>query len=418
MTNDQKDRQTSTDIDLLTRAFDSFNVASDALKRSYESLQQEIKQLDLELKRKNSELEQNVRTLESVRNYLTNVLQSIQNGVISVDSTGQVRTINRAARAMFGLQGDSPPNVKYWEILGDDFNLGEADGKVYEIEAQPGCELVLSFSISPLQNVDGEEEGYVISFSDMTRLRELEEQAKRNMRLAAMGEMSANLAHEIRNPLGSIKLFASILERNLESDYKNRQLATHIMESVDSLDSSVTNMLIYARSPDADFAEVSVQELLKGAVETASYAISQTSVTLNHHYDDCDAVVSGDQRFLKQALSNIVLNGVQAMPEGGDLIISTSITTAEELELKGTTIVSPNRIRTKYVAISIRDTGVGIPQSGIQKVFEPFFSTKTMGTGLGLAIVKRVVHKHDAFLLMSTSEGKGSEFTMALPLAR
>ena len=245
-------KKTSTSnegIDLLARAFDSFSDASDSMKRAYESLQRQVKELNLELKLKNAQLEENLNELESVKNYLSNVLQSIQNGVVSVDLEGRIITFNKAASEIMELPPAEAMRLKYWQLFGPDFDLQNSDGKICEIKTQAGTELALSFNVSPMTELDGKTVGHVISFSDVTRLKELESQLRKHARLAAMGEMAANLAHEIRNPLGSIKLFASILERNLEKDEDSRDLAVHIMETVDALDASITNMLIYARSP-------------------------------------------------------------------------------------------------------------------------------------------------------------------------
>ncbi|RLC48204.1 MAG: hypothetical protein DRH70_01545 [Candidatus Coatesbacteria bacterium] len=403
-------------IDLLTKAFDSFSNASDSMKRAYESLQQQVRELNLEVKLKNAQLKENLAELESVKNYLNNVLQSIQNGVVSVDLEGRITTFNKAASTILALPPNEALKLRYWELLGEDFDLADSDGKVCELRSRSGEKLSLSFSISPMVELDGKVVGQVISFSDVTRLKELESQLRRNARLAAMGEMSANLAHEIRNPLGSIKLFASILERNLEKNGGDKKLATHIMETVDTLDASITNMLIYARSPDADFARVHIDDVIREAIESANYAINQSNIEVATELLAGDIEVMGDPRFLKQAFSNIILNGAQAMSEGGRLSVSTHLTDSERFSTYGHTVLSSKKPYSSYVAVSIADSGKGLMDSEILRIFEPFFSTKTMGTGLGLSIVKRVVQRHDGCLFVKESPEGGLKFTIALPL--
>nr|HDM59715.1 PAS domain S-box protein [Bacillota bacterium] len=178
-------------IDLLTKAFDSFSNASDSMKRAYESLQQQVRELNLEVKLKNAQLKENLAELESVKNYLNNVLQSIQNGVVSVDLEGRITTFNKAASTILALPPNEALKLRYWELLGEDFDLADSDGKVCELRSRSGEKLSLSFSISPMVELDGKVVGQVISFSDVTRLKELESQLQRNARLAAMGEMSA-----------------------------------------------------------------------------------------------------------------------------------------------------------------------------------------------------------------------------------
>ena len=405
-------------IDLLARAFDSFSDASDSMKRAYESLQRQVKELDLELKLKNAQLKENINELESVKNYIDNVLQSVQNGVVSIDLEGKITTFNKAASEIMGRSASEAIGLRYWQLFGSDLDLEASDGRIHETCAQSGTELALSFNTSPLTELDGKTVGHVISFLDVTRLKELESELRKHARLAAMGEMAANLAHEIRNPLGSIKLFASVLERNLEKDEDSKNLATHIMETVDALDASITNMLIYARSPEADFTGVPIDPVLLEAIESATYAIVQGNIELSTDFSAGSIEVSGDRRFLKQAFSNIILNGAQALSEGGGLLsISTHVARPDRFPEFGRTIVSSKEPCEQYLAVVIADSGKGLPDDEILRIFEPFFSTKTMGTGLGLSIVKRVVQRHDGCLFVREPADGGLEFTVALPIS-
>jgi len=410
------DRVKEEKISLLTKAFDTFNIASDSLKRAYEALQQRVKELNLELEQKNLQLRQNLREKEAVKNYLDNVLQSIQNGVVSVDPEGRIRTFNKAAARVTQYTAEEAIGLHFSDVFGQNFVLETADGSVREITTNSGTTAVLSFNVSPMLDLEGQPLGFVISFSDVTRLKELEDQLRRNTRLAAMGEMAANLAHEIRNPLGSIKLFASILERNLEQDRENKQLATHIMEVVDTLDNSISNMLIYARSPEADFAKVNLNSIIEEAIESACYAINQSGIEVCTSYQAGDVSVYGDGRFLKQAFLNLILNGIQAMPEGGRLVVSTRVVGAGGLGDLGRTIIDAKPGSANFVTVGIADSGKGLPEEELPRIFEPFFSTKTKGTGLGLSIVKRVVQRHDGGLFVREPSGGGLEFIISLPL--
>ncbi|MBN1592174.1 MAG: PAS domain S-box protein [Candidatus Coatesbacteria bacterium] len=420
MTDDSREKAPTgkEGIDLLTKAFDSFSDASDSMKRAYESLQRQVKELDLELKLKNAQLKENIAELESVKNYIDNVLQSVQNGVVSIDLEGRITTFNRAASEIIGIGPRDAIGQHYWQILGSEIDPVASDGKIHEIQSQSGADLVLSFNTSPLAESDGRPVGHVISFLDVTRLKELESELRKQARLAAMGEMAANLAHEIRNPLGSIKLFASVLERKLESELDSKNLATHIMETVDALDASITNMLIYARSPEADFSSLPIEPVIQEAIESATYAIVQNGIRLTTDFSAGNIEVSGDRRFLKQAFSNIILNGAQALHEdGGHLSIVTRIASPSQFAEFGKPIVTPKAPCERYLAVVIADSGKGLPDEDHLRIFEPFFSTKTMGTGLGLSIVKRVVQRHDGCLFIRESQDGGLEFTVALPIS-
>ena len=233
----------------------------------------------------------------------------------------------------------------------------------------------ISISISPVKNSQKRTAGTVLTLQDITRIKSLEERANRAGRLAAMGEMAARIAHEIRNPLGSIELFASLLRRDLEDSGELKELAEHISSGVQCLNNIVSNMLLFIKPQQKpEFQVFDIHDPLNDSLFFSSHMIKTNDmIEVITRYSSLPLKVYGDLELLKQAALNLVLNAIQAMPKGGTLSISTR-------EIGG------------HAEIKFVDTGTGIASSDLSKIFDPFFSTKERGTGLGLAIVHNILN--------------------------
>lgn len=231
-------------------------------------------------------------------------------------------------------------------------------------------------------------------------LAEKNRDMERNRRLAAMGEMAAKIAHEIRNPLGSMAIFASLLERELVGDVDKRKLAEHITKGVKTLDTLLSNMLLFASSPGAHKARVDVRDIVEESL-ASTLGREKTGVKIKTDYIGRTEIM-GDRAQLRQLFLNLFLNSLDALAPGGVLSIRTK--------------VSPGR-EPGYLEVHISDNGSGIPEESLDRVFDPFFSTKERGTGLGLAIVAAVVHAHNGFIDVSSEPGRGTIFIISLPIS-
>jgi signal transduction histidine kinase len=242
----------------------------------------------------------------------------------------------------------------------------------------------------------------VVLIQDVTAVRELEDRLQRRNRLAAMGEMVGRIAHEIRNPLGSIELFASMLRRDLNGVPALRGYAEHISSSVHMMNRLLTNLLVYTK-PDCPHGEWHETEaLMLDSLTLAAHAIANTRVDIRLEVDPLAARIWCDTGQLKQVLLNLILNGIHAMPGSGTLTLSASLT---EGQVPG----GP------ALRLSVSDTGAGIPAAQRSRIFDPFFTTKDEGTGLGLAIVHAIVEAHQGRIDVESSEGRGTTFTIVLP---
>ena len=220
---------------------------------------------------------------------------------------------------------------------------------------------------------------------------------QRNQKLKAMGEMAVELAHEIRNPLGSIDLFASLLSSELTSDVRLRQWADQIVTSVKFLNTIVTNMLTFSRSSVPQLQLLDITGLIHETLDFMEPVFQQRTVKVSRPGRE-PIYIEGDRQMLWQALINLMMNSLQAMPDRGELSLQVC-------ESEG------------MLVIAIDDSGIGIAPKNMERIFDPFFTTNEKGTGLGLALVHQIIEKHGGAVTASSELGKGSRFTISIPVA-
>ena len=398
----------------LQQAFEDFSQSTARLQEAFVGLQEKFGNINRELEYKNQELEKALAEKDEARHYLQNILESLTTGIVVADIDGNVSMMNRCAEVFTGISYEEAKG-RATELLFEDKSLcdlrehfdlqclGRGLRKKIRLKGR-----TLEIFKSDVKTKDGEEIGVVLVLCDVTRLEKLEEMAKRTEKFAAMGEMAANIAHEIRNPLGSIELFASLLKKDLRSE-RNRDRASYIIGSVRNMDNKISNLLLFARKQKSSMKKVRINDVLKEVLKFSEQIIETENVILTIMYEDLDPIIKGDAEMLKQVFLNLILNALQAMPNGGNLYIETKIYNKyyEERE-----IIDSN------VEIKFMDTGIGIADRYIKKIFDPFFTTKENGTGLGLAIVHNIVDIHGGSIEVESSKDKGTTFNITLPLIK
>ncbi len=233
----------------------------------------------------------------------------------------------------------------------------------------------------------------------------LREQAERNLRLAAVGEMSARMAHELRNPLGSIELFASLLKKGLSSDTEKAGWAQHIQTAVEAMDYALSNLLAFTGKPKANLKKTDIKKVIKEALGFATHLIQQKEIQAVTEIASLTKAIPCDEDLLRQVFLNLILNAIDAMGKGGTLTIEAEMEKDPDV-----------------VKIRFRDTGCGIPEDCLPRVFDPFYTTKNKGTGLGLAIVHNAIVAHQGTIEVESrvdeeKKGHGGTcFTMILPI--
>jgi signal transduction histidine kinase len=264
--------------------------------------------------------------------------------------------------------------------------------------------LQLNIAISPVTVQPEGKIGTVLSLTDVTRMQNLETQANRTGRLTAMGEMAVRIAHEIRNPLGSIELFATMLMDDLKEYDDLAALAEHISSGVKSINNIVSNLLLFVR-PDQQLDQqvLDIHEALKDSLFFAGHLFdAHGGIEVVTDMSAENLFVQGDLELLKQVFLNLILNGIQAMPTGGQLRISSH-------EIKG-------QQGTDWAEVHLCDTGCGIAQTDLQKIFDPFFTTRKKGTGLGLTIAHNIIKMHGGSIDVTSHTAEGTQFIVSVPL--
>jgi PAS domain S-box-containing protein len=372
----------------LNEAFHNFTQASRSLETYYEKLREKVQYLTLELEQKNTQLNRAVLEVGESKDYLQAVLQSIGEAIIVLDQEDRVTMLNRAAEDLLCSRKQDVTGMMFRDLP---FSVEESTSGTRLTVKETTYDVILSRST--VSGPEGSVRGYVVLIKDITRIKELERQHERNQRLISMGEMAAKIVHEIRSPLCSIELFSTMLSNDLK-DTSHSDMANGISTGIKSLNNILTNMLFFAKPQKPAFTDIELSEAISESVNMLIPLIQIRGIKLAQVTSR--VVVRSDMELLKQVFMNIILNAVQAMPGGGHLKIATDV-------------------NDEYVTVSVIDDGEGISPENIEKIFDPFFSTKDKGTGLGLAIANKIMQTHDGFIRAYRNQEKGSTFCVSFP---
>lgn len=421
------DNEAQSNIHILSKAIHSFNGAASRLENYYQHLEHRIQQLSEELLDKKEELNRQVEEKEEAQAYVHNVMECLPVGVIAIDLQGAVTIMNRVAESLTGVDAETACGRPFDEVLASMVfgRCGVALNMFDEVFQRQECDadivrenevIQVRISVSCLRDQQGGKVGMLLTMQDITEVKKLERQATRNNRLAAMGEMAAKMAHEIRNPLGSIELFVSVLKRELSGNEEAAKIAERISSGVRSINTIISNLLLFMRPhQNVSLKVIDIHEPLKDSLFFSSHVVqSNENIRVSADFGDRPLMVQGDGELLKQVFLNLILNAIQAIPTKGQVSISTGIAEGTDKEngreKKGRT--------RKYAFVRFADTGIGIPREYMTKIFDPFFTTKTRGTGLGLPIVHNIIKSHGGTIDIESIEGSGTECVVALPLSQ
>ena len=360
-----------------------------------------------------------ITSLRNLTNYTDNILRSIAAGVITIDKDGYIVTWNKRAEEIVNLRASQFIGLHYAafaDLLQINLPEREETMKMVEMTAQTGkvftrnqiCyrspqgdETYLNLSASQLISEAGEYLGVVVVFEDVTNEVQMKEEVERISKLAETGQLAANIAHELRNPLSSIKGAAQLLRKEMPQALmaEHGEFLDMIVQEVNGLDRIATEFLEFSRVTPPEMRPVSVPALLSRLLQFMSAYLADQDVRVVQNLDGDLPDLWLDRAQMEQVIKNIVINAVQAMPHGGTLTVSAQCQPEQDI-----------------VDIHFTDTGVGISAAKIDKICTPFFTTKTKGTGLGLAIVRKIVETHGGRLVIQSTPGEGSTFTVQLPI--
>ena len=381
--------------DLLQEAFHTFDQAAHTLQQSYATLTDRIEQMDLELSQSNDALRKQLHENEAMRAHLSGILDSLTTGVLVLDEAGQITRVNAAATRLLGRDEASLRSQTADSVLAD-LRLTVSE------QPQRHGDYVMTIGERSLEASAANPSGRLILIHDVTQMCQLEERLQRQHRLVAMGEMVGRIAHEIRNPLGSIELFASMLRRDLQEQPSILGYAEQISQAVHGLDRLLTNLLIYTQPERSSRRWQAIEPLVLDALTLAAHAITKTPVDIRLDLDPRIPMIWCNEGQFKQVVLNLILNAIQAMPAGGVLTLKLETTADHSLGVPA-------------VCFTIADNGPGIDPAHLPRIFDPFFTTKDEGTGLGLAIVHAIVDAHRGRIDVESRRESGTTFTILLP---
>lgn len=416
-----KTNQEADELSILKNAFEAFNKKTEHLANAYQELEGRIAHLNRELEIKNTELNEKVIQLNAATDYVNSVLESMNSGLVGVDFSGKITTYNSAMQHFTGHSLSDVVGADFLSVFDRNPDLSKILSEVISTNAlipnrqclikdETGKERTAEVSVTFIHDREKpEHKGVLMVLRDVTEIKALQSELKRTERLKILGQMSATVAHEIRNPLGGIEGFASLLERDLRGDEDKHRLVVNILDGSRSLNHIVTSLLDFTKPLSLNFKELSPEAVIDSSLlflgcledeEGLYYTKGEGMFRLFKECDLEDIKILGDEAKLRQVFMNIIINSFQALEKSGKVNIRIFKDFSKDLACEA-------------VIFRIKDSGLGIADDVMPNLFNPFFTTKEKGTGLGLAIVSKIVEAHNGIINV-TNDG-GAVFDVCIP---
>lgn len=415
-----------------TESYASFSRVVNSLQRQYITLKEEFAAQNRELAETNTKLVEATRKNLKATSFLHNILNAITAGVVAVDMQGRVTHFNPAAGLLLGLSSADVLGKMYREVIPPGSPMeanalraaqsGKAVGgtdKVWELA--DGTRLTVSVSTAILYDDDQNPTGAIEVFHDLTKLKRMEQELARLNTLAALGEMAATIAHEVRNPLTGISGFAAFLKRDLAPDDPRQKLVAKISRGVDTLNQTVTSLLNYTRFDEVNAEPVEFGEFLRRTVE--QFRFDQPDLAKGVRFDvrscldddTAQAWVNCDPMLFRQLLFNLFTNAIEANDGHPSIAIRfRKLPRQTAARQYGSRLMLS--LDQTVVETTVADNGPGLSGEAKEKLFAPFFTTKPGGNGLGLAMAWKIAKAHGGDILADNGPEGGALFTLVLPV--
>ena len=352
-------------------------------------------------------------TPEHLREFFFAMIESLPGGIMLADREGNLLAVNRKAARLLGLDGCSLQDKTCWGLLSQKFNLRRelealslSGGRLLcEVQAANGGaeKCCLLISRNDLQSPFLHVAGFFLSLVDVTFPAMLEMHLDRSKRFAAMQEMAEAMSQELKNPLGSLELYASLLKRELAGDCDNERVAARMLGAVRTMHHLLDNFVTFAKFPLPQMKMLDMVVVLKEGMEILREMAEEHGIFIESRIETGQVFLCGDQALLGQLLLNLGLNALESMTSGGTCSM-------------GLRTLSIDREHGAMVEIKVQDQGEGIAQENLQKIFDPFFSTKGRNRGLGLAIAHAIAESHHGLIEVESEPGRGATFRVLLPV--
>jgi len=345
------------------------------------------------------------KLLQDTRKFASEVVTHLPVGILVMDTRYRVIYSNAVAWNLLGTNDLAVQGVDAKELLPDNVwslydriksgqSVAEKEVLLFPEKSKP---VPVAVSATDIHGEDGNYIGFMFVFKDLTEIRELEIKTQRIEKLATVGNLAAGIAHEIRNPLSSIKGYVTYFGSLFEDNSENKQAANLMAEEVDRVNRVISELLEFARPSDLKFKKIIVRDLIDHSIRIVTHEAETAGIHITKNIKPDLPDLKADPDRLTQVLLNLYLNAIQAMAEGGNIIV--------QAEKKGSSII-----------INVSDTGAGIPVENLNHIFDPYFTTKNKGTGLGLAITHKIIENHNGFIQVESTENHGTTISMSLPI--
>jgi PAS domain S-box-containing protein len=404
--------------DPLVHAIDSFNSTISSLGTSYRDLKSRIEELNVQISEKNQQLEENFYKVNRLRWFFDSILNSMTDGVIVINTSGEIVLFNKGAEKLTGYNQEDVVGTLYKNVFGK--KISERFTPLYtliygdsllleekEFEMKSGESLPVRYSTSLVTDSQNQTLGAVEVFSDLTRIKRLEKVMQQIQTQGTLNQMAGHVAHEIRNPLGGIRGYVDLLEETIDEKDDRRKMINQIIESIQKLEEIVSNFLLYARPVQPCFEKINLYCFLKDVLNyfEQSNPLKKLGIRLELGAltDIQSYLIRIDPILIQQVLLAVLDNAKKAMKMGGTVRVEARKELATD---------NPD---TTGVIIDISDTGEGMTTAVLKQIFTPFYSSREKGMGLGLSLAKNFITLHNGDIFIKSEKDMGTTVSINLP---
>ncbi|MCK9392992.1 MAG: GAF domain-containing protein [Syntrophales bacterium] len=346
------------------------------------------------------------------KNFTSNILESSPNGIITIDENKRVRSLNRKTEEILGIKRKNILDKKISEI----FKEGEIlevlnntidnhvniENQELTFSRQDGSSAILGISSSAMKMDEKDVSAMIITIRDLTEIKQTERLIRRMDRLSSLGQLSAAIAHEIRNPLASINFNAQLLAKKFKTDKATDDIMADTFEGIERIKILVKRVLDFTKTGSPAFRKGNIHNIINESIALIEPQIKKRKVEIKKYFSDGIPDIIFDPNQIQQVLVNLMLNAGESMEKDGVIEIRSCL--------------EKRRSEQTRLTISITDSGIGIKKDDLTRIFDPFYTNKADGTGLGLSIVQKIMEQHDALIEVKSKENKGTTFILRFPV--
>jgi PAS domain S-box-containing protein len=352
--------------------------------------------------------------------FFRHMVGNMRNGVVAIDRDGGVVLLNEEARRLFHLPAGSVVGIAYADLLHEHPDIVRVLGGAFELKSLPNraelrlksTDTVIGYTLSLVRDDNGETVGAALFFKDLTHVEQIEERERLRDRLAAVGEMAAVMAHEIKNPLAGIEVLAGLLRRKVPDNADAQALVKDIINEAKMANAIVQEVLAFVRPVRLQVDRTSLADAIASAITMADGKAHRGTIYVDTILPVDLPSLGADEHQLTQVFCNLLINAYEALEGRGRIDISARIANASA----DGALLPDGYQPVPSIVVDVADDGPGMPADVAEKIFNPFFTTKAQGSGLGLAIVRKIVDAHEGRIDMTTADGRGTRFRVTLPV--